>query len=254
MSYFFYKHDGTQVKFNEEKFIKAYEQSYYLHKKDCSFYIPRVSVNSRIAEKRADELLANGIEKGEDVAFILAWKIGGIDHEQTDKDKVIKYKDEWSEGETLVVNGFYRFECDREIFSEFCDCIVKITNEYGETAEEASIAGALKKTINATETFKIKLGAVYILTILYFITKGESPLFDSCAYKAAKAIFNGVKPVNIWYENPSNKELKTITTVINEYKWYLERLFGKSNIPRNYDRALWVYGHNNTIKNRNKEK
>lgn len=254
MSYFFYDRNAEKVEFSEKEFVNAYEQSYYLHKEDCPLYIPRVSVNSRTAEKRADELLVNGIKKVEDVSFILAWKIGGIDHKKSDAKEVIKYKDEWSKGKVLVVGGHYRFECDRESFNVFCDRIVEIAQKFDDSAEEARLYNALKETIDATKAFSISLGTVYILTIMYFITKGESPIFDRCAYKAAKAIYNDVEPVNVWYESPSNKELKTITTVINEYKWYLERLFGTSSIPRDYDRALWVYGHNNTIKNRNKEK
>lgn len=233
MSYSFYKRDDTKVDFNVEEFVKVYEQSYYLHKEDCPLYIPRVSVNSRIAEKRADELLVNGIKKSEDVAFILAWKIGGINHIESEAKKKIVFKEDWQN------NGFVKeryFKCERAAFNSFCQEVARINSNI----ETETI---INEIIQAANDNGVKLGAVYILTLLYFITRKESPIFDRFAYIAAKSICIGAAPQRTWYEYPSRKTPEAILRVINEYKWFLTQVFGYSNISRSIDRALWVYGH-----------
>ena len=105
----------------------------------------------------------------------------------------------------------------------------------------------------AAEKYKVSLGPVYILTIIYFITRGESPIFDRFAYSAVKSLYYSklrhadFTPEDVWYECPSGKKPKDILKVINDYKWYLEQVFGKSNIARDIDRSLWVYGHPKVI-------
>ncbi len=236
MSFFFYNHDGKRVAFDKEEFVRVYGQSYYLHNNDCKLYIPKISVNSYYAEEQVESILTNGICNENDVDLILAWKIGGINHIKTESDETIVYKKDWQNNG--IVKERY-FKCERNEFNTFCNRIKEIAlDSCNQTDVEI-----INEITNAASKNHVKLGPVYILTLLYFITKGRSPIFDRYAYVAAKSICIGVAPQMTWYEYPTNKAPEAILSVINEYKWFLTQVFGHSNISRSIDRALWVYGH-----------
>lgn len=250
MSYTFYLRDGTPTKFSKKAFVQTYEKSYYLLSKDNEFYIPKVSVNSGVAEKNIQSILDNGISDKEDVNRILAWKIGGIDHKKSRNhiEFFDKWKGEKEDGKTIIKARY--FKCEESAFKKFCERLSDRAIEIERTfhSGDGGLENALSKIISVIDGEDKDesvpgLGPVYILTILYFITKNESPIFDRFAYTAVKAIYNGVTPDKIWYENPSSKNVKDIIRVIDEYKWYLTQVFGSEKIIREEDRALWVYGH-----------
>ncbi len=237
--------------FTVQRFIDDYEDSYYLHgdqeKADTRSYV-RVSVNSRIAEERIDQILKNRIRTQNDVDIVIAWKVGGIDHENSQKNNRIEYIPSWNNQETNKVEcGTFR--CDRENYCTFCNEIVKVASAFRKQSsngivEDRAIKNALSGIVTAMNRTSVTgFGCVYLLTILYFVTGGYSPIFDRCAYKAVRAIYHEKKPEEIWYEQPSCKSVNYILKVVHDYKWYLEQLFGTSHIDREIDRALWVYGH-----------
>jgi len=249
MKYFSY--EGEAHEFDKFRFISEYQYSYFLDNgENCiprhnSYY--RVSVNSKDAEDKIEQILRNGITCPDDVNRILAWKIGGIDHEESKRNGRIKFISSWGDensASVLVKNGPFSFECNREEYNDFCKRITEIAQKYEKPFSDEKIESVLKDIVKEAEKVK-GVGPVYILTILYFITRGQSPIFDRCAYKAVKAIYHEKMPKEIWYENPSSKSVGDILKVIRDYEWYLEMVFGKRNIDRDTDRALWVYGHSN---------
>ena len=192
-----------------------------------------------------ERILEEGIKDAEDINLFLAWKIGGIDHIASKNTKTIRFFPDWEYGSSVDFSrGNYSFSCNRDAFWKFCEEIKDIAQEYKAPFDDDKTTQVLKKINKAIKSTGVNgFGTVYILTILYFITKGQQPIFDRCAYKAAKAIFLGKQPNDIWYESPSSKSAKGILNVISDYKWYLEQVFGMSDISRDVDRALWVYGH-----------
>ena len=106
------------------------------------------------------------------------------------------------------------------------------------------------------EAFKIlsaiappNFGTVYIITVMYFLSKGKIPIYDQFAHKAIKAIHFEKKPKEIYVGSaPSKTEIANAINMLDEYMWYLEKVFGTPHIPRDIDRALWVYGHPQIVK------
>lgn len=87
-------------------------------------------------------------------------------------------------------------------------------------------------------------GAVYMINLLFFLSGGNWPIYDRFAYKAAKALFMEKRPDQIYVgPAPSKEKVADVVNMYSEYIWLLEKLFGKKNIDRKTDRALWVYGH-----------
>ncbi len=44
-------------------------------------------------------------------------------------------------------------------------------------------------------------------------------------------------------EAPDKTNIDEVIVMYNEYCYYLQEVFGRINIDRDVDRALWVYGH-----------
>lgn len=172
-------------------------------------------------EKRIEEVLLNGIESDNDIVDILKWKTGAteVDYEEN----YVKHR--WGIIETLELS-------------------LKIK-------EKDFIFLEPKKIVD--ELLKIdKIGPVYALTLLYFITKGEFPIYDKYAHLALIVI----ESKEDFSKNIADKDLynefKTDSLdaekIFDLYcKNYIERLkyiFGeKYKKNRDIDRALWTYGH-----------
>ncbi len=88
------------------------------------------------------------------------------------------------------------------------------------------------------------VGAVYLITILFFLSNREYPIYDFFAHKAAKALFLGKNPDEVFVGSaPDKSEINKVKAMYEEYCYLLNNVFGYTNIERNLDRALWVYGH-----------
>ena len=91
------------------------------------------------------------------------------------------------------------------------------------------------------------IGAVYTITLIYFLSKGKFPIYDKYAHIAAKALYLGANPANIWVgEAPGKNEKTKVFNMYFEYCWLLKRIFEVKKycyICRDKDQALWVYGH-----------
>ena len=98
------------------------------------------------------------------------------------------------------------------------------------------------------------IGPVYQITLLYFISKGQYPIYDRFAYIALQEIKNGAEPFTTKIEpqtlpNKTSKKFKSVyEDYIEPYMQNISLVFGSnynSSIEkyRNIDRALWVYGH-----------
>lgn len=256
--------------FTQQDFINEYEKSYFLQSDHSEYYIPRVSINSKKVEEIAEKILYNGIQNKKEVLFLLAWKIGGIDHKKSEGENReyehitidnVHFYESWGEKKGSFAAG--HFSCPKEKFENFCKAIAGIAQEYRDSKTDKQV---LKEIITAKASGGIeKFGPVYVLTLLYYITKNRSPIFDQYAYRAIRAIYHEKKPDEIWYAGPSYKpkndsendndyieQVANYTlNVINDYKWYLKEVFGTWSIRRDVDRALWVYGHPQSIRRNN---
>lgn len=135
-----------------------------------------------------------------------------------------------------------------------------LTNQWGtievhELIEK--ISGKKQKNCDATEMLKQLIGfegigPVYAITLLYFITKGEYPIYDRFAHIALKQIESGASFDNVIQDISLGHEFHAYSTKIekiyNDYQEFyincLTEIFGEEyQTNRDIDRALWVYGH-----------
>ena len=95
----FYNLDGKGIK--KEEFVDLYSKDYFL-RDDPLFKHNRSSSH---IEDEITKILENGIHNGEEgkreVARILAWKVGKIDHEESQKNQRFEYIIDWKNAETL---------------------------------------------------------------------------------------------------------------------------------------------------------
>jgi len=252
MSYMYFKEDGKKL--SKEQFIYYYSKLYFLG----SGYS---NANSKISEKRIKSILGKSKKEAyaEDEIFdILAWKTGNIIHSKSDNH--IEYKKGWS------------FETKKaRIYSHNLDIhgITEAVNELkSRNCPFETYLGVLKAFSG--------LGNVYIITLRYFATRGEDPIYDQYADRAIKAIsgnFSG--GYGLWVNGPDHFDLndisdltdprsligktdisllikspdmsslsnKRVDDVYNQYKELLIKVFDKDYKKREVDQALWTYGH-----------
>lgn len=234
----FYTPSGTST-ICKDCFIKLYSESYYLNN---TRIVSGVKQSSSYIENRIDNLLAVGIKNEADVARILAWKIGKINHKESEKQKEFKYALDWDNIENSLTAPLYDYTLD---FSDFAHNIVK-NIDYLETLATLSPCAVLNELIKYAPPKGI--GIVYLITIMYFISKRTHPIYDRYAMMAVDAIFYNIAPhKHIEYQELPDINSNKLAEAIEIYEQYikkLDKIFGnefKEN--RNIDRALWVYGH-----------
>ena len=234
-------------------FISCYNQVY--------FYDKNTSI---VTEHLIDNLLNQSKLEKKDVFNILAWKIDGIDNNATISLDDIRYKRKWKieNDKFFGDNIWHEIKMDKVIA-----CISENSEkwlahwdnkDFGYDPEFAQ--EVVTKILNtANEQPCSYIGEVYIITLLYFVTKGRWPIYDQFASIAMKAMNSkGMRPYDTIKdtklpEKTSAKFSQFITTngVYSEYIEFIKKIQLESNYQyytsRYIDRALWAYGH--TIKN-----
>lgn len=107
------------------------------------------------------------------------------------------------------------------------------------------------------------LGPVYIITLMFFITKAKYPIYDRFAMAALQVllVIEQGYDVSLWDNSDSSNSIVRKTSLPEKkflsdkdeielpkmYSYYiglLNHFFGKEwEKTRDIDRALWVYGH-----------
>ena len=228
----FYRPDGSLM--SEDEFVSYYGARYYIGGRG----VPRSSPSSRYVENTIDRLLKCGIKEKIDIVHILAWKIGKIKHKESDKTNRFQYAKDWRQAENFDVTRYGK-AFDLDGIASF------VASNIEELEREADENPQLVLDRLYGEHF-YGLGPVYLLTLLYFISKGKYPIYDRFAQMALTAIHNDVKPGGIVnFKALSGSAFSTIMKrEMEEYNGQMERVFGeKYQDSRDIDRALWVYGH-----------
>lgn len=206
----FYYPDGSKIN-SKEEFLSFYSKCYYL-------------TNSKYVEDKIEELIQKDKLEKDDIFKIMAWKTGKINHKESDQNKKFVYHKSWN-SETYK-NEVYGKELD----------IGEIHKSLG-ALKEMSIKEVLAWP---TEKGLIGIGPVYAITLWYFVTKGDYPIFDRFADKAILAI--------------CGETVKERSVTKEVYKDYFEKIKGvffkeydeRKDNPgawRRVDQALWSYGH-----------
>lgn len=233
----FYAKDGTEL--SKETFIKSYNDSYYLGNNRA---LKRVTQNSKYVEKEIDQLLNNGIQTPLDVIHILSWKIGKIKHKDSDNENRFVYAKGWEDAENFKIK-LYNNTLD---VKEFVLYIIENIPELEKLSENDP-----QEVLNLLKKHSPKgIGTVYLVTLLYFISKGKYPIYDRFAMMSLDAILGDIKPYSQKIKAPvlpDKRNSKFEHVMDSYYKEYVEKInkiFRDEYWEnRDIDRALWVYGH-----------
>ena len=249
-SFFVFKEAG-----NKEEFIRLYADSYYLDQGTVGQIAPNAAGSRKHIEGMMDGILANGISGKLDIIHILAWKMSKF--VQSNNQPNLVYAKDWES-----LNGIGEEDIDDAL------CVERYGNsfEIGKIAVSVyralpQLEGAAKlswqallKKLNALIGSFYGLGPVYLITLMYFLSRGTYPIYDQFAMMALTAIHEGVEPGGkIPYKGlPSVRELLENDDPVFGYQRFIdllndvfseEDLFRDGVACRDVDRALWVYGH-----------
>lgn len=230
----FFDPQGKEI--TKETFIDYYSKCYFLN-------------NSAIVENRIEGLLeASELTPG-DVMLILRWKLGRIDHKQSQRLKAIVNRG--NEKGFSTVNSRGKTVNAQALCSYISDKLISL-----KTYSDQEI---LNKLVDDCQVANI--GTVYLITLLFLITNGRCPIYDRFAAAAINAIINEATPgeeiQNI--ELPSKnytgyRNLLTPNESLSKYQVYIKNLKSLFNDEyqkdRRIDQALWVYGHLFQIKDK----
>ena len=187
---------------------------------------------------------------------------------KTQEDEVIAYLSKgeqsintiaWKLGVDVTPDGLKTqyHEYQRDALEKFCELTNKVDYNF---EDEDGIRDAYNKVSNmVSELDLVGYGSVYIISSLFFLSKGKVPIYDYYANVAVKALLNDVNPQRVFVaqapvRDEHSRNDKTINSAVNmlmEYRKQLELLakgteYFNTNgmyISRELDRALWVYGH-----------
>lgn len=240
----FFKPDGTPLH-DKNEFVDYYSKKYYLDSETVKSSNGKpVAKNSQFIEDEIDKLLLSGIQDANDIIRIIAWKTGKIKHSDSEKNKKFIFHSDWSIDEQNKAYDIMRYGNSFDISRLATFIVSNIDSLYKQSKNEP------QEVINELKNHSPNgIGTVYLITLLYFISRGQYPICDRFAKMAIDAVLTDKRPnESVHYSELPNKNDKDFSKVIDiyteEYVEKLEEVFGdhyKSN--RDIDRALWVYGH-----------
>ena len=219
-------------------FIGFYRKFYFENEIDsCIKKDSGIPVNLSLTNKKAEDYICEEVlNKGQFNKFALAWKSGKL-----------KWKNQTLTTEGFEFSGGYRNGrnqfIDKKGFEVYCN---ELDSDFpsGEDKFENIYENIYKKSPN-------NFGPVYIITSVFFKSRGAYPIYDQFAHKALRALESDVSPSEVYIgSNPNKDEVKHIMIMYNEYRRLLSKVFPSETnknkglfISRELDQALWVYGH-----------
>lgn len=251
-----------------EEFVKYYSEDYFLDNKN-QVHIPYLRRSSRDIEKEITAILKDGIKEKRDVARILAWKIGKIKHRKSLDEGQFRYSDDWMNVESCAeqLDGavrLYSKNIKNFPIGRIASYLLENRDSLESRAKGASSEAQEVLDMLKDEDFD-RIGTVYMITLLYFISRGKYPIYDRFAMLALSAIDSEKSPkpgekvcVDVKFKELPSKESSRFATIMdNEISIYKEKfneVFGvykesitpnltEIELKRKFDQALWVYGH-----------
>jgi len=234
----------TEKKLRE--FIDVYEKYYYDDNNDDEKQRGKtelgVSIIHPTSRNNEDEIM-NYLRRGKQNINTINWKMGGT----VSKDG--------------IRTQYYDYPIDN--INGFCEEIEKLDfSEYNmESLSEINIISLYDDILKIIkEVDLVGYGSVYIINSMFFLSKGNIPIYDYYANVAVKALLYDKCPQDIFVGQAPGKEehargckeRKLAVNMLLEYMALLKELAnntcyfmpkGEGYISRKLDRALWVYGH-----------
>src|SRR3954447_18203129 len=147
--------------------LKAYEPQYFLDGAATKIQ----NRSSRFVEDQVCSLLAKeSLLSEDDLKLLMAWKIGAIDHRASEQNKKIAYYYGW--------NGKTENRYGHPLGSSIA-CLASKMSDIGK-----EIAAGNPEYLFDLHSTLASFGPVYIITILFFVSKGRYPIYDRFAHIA----------------------------------------------------------------------
>ena len=212
--------DINGIEIDKKQFISLYNDSYYIDYVDYTDhkgnkrkirkknYVPGLNQSSRFVEAKIDKLLKEGIKSKLDVVHILAWKVGRIAH--LGSESKFAYTDDWANAEEFEVT-LRKNKFDIKKMVDYIVSNIKALEEKAANDPQGVLCDL--ESVRA-----VGFGPVYLITLLYFISRGKYPIYDRFAMMAVDAIIAGTKPGNtvVYCELPS-KDSKEFNTIMQDH-------------------------------------
>jgi hypothetical protein len=204
---------------------------------------PRNKTSRYVEDKVCALLMKSTPLSRNELEDIMAWKIGLIDHRQSEVTRSMVYLQNWpTQLAPKLQYGILDFSTSIPYLATNIATIAAKVNQ-----NPQYLFNLKQQQLPQLRGF----GYVYLLTLQFFITHGRFPIYDKFAHVAALAIDRGLVP-----DSPPKSHVKYAElTRWSDYQAYMNLLGRIRNacpqrapnspmfISRDLDRALWVYGH-----------
>lgn len=241
MGYYFFK-KNTNLGKECQNFIDIYQPMYFKdYNKKC--IVPNIKQTFKNVEDEVVKILDTGITKEDDVFIVLMWKLGKI--KGINKDNTFIFNND-VDANNKKAKIYSKEQIDlKKFIGEVTDFCVK--NNYKKESYDYDKA---QKFIDYSKKLNCEyMWTIYLITLLYFYSKGDFQIYDKYAMVALTAIEKGILPgEEVEYWSLPNDNINTIISDESSlYRKYINKLNGFRNNEtvdmRKLDQALWVYGH-----------
>ena len=244
----FFSLEGNE---NNEEFVSSFSRGYFFDEKNGKSNKVNLRYNQQsrpVEESVIIPILDNGMKDENDFIRALAWKIGKIKGVDIDSRSDIDYTKDWKGCEESHSVKFYKKTIS-------LDKMAKYVIDNKSMLEKLSKENPQKCLNLLRDNSCDYVGPVYLLTILFFLSHRKHPIYDRFADASLYAYENKLKPskekfVHIFVRSMPQKNDRGFDTLVQDiYKPYEDRVkkvadeLGVDYEDRDYDRALWVYGH-----------
>lgn len=236
-------YDLLRVESKNDAFISTYS-SMYLKGNPC--LVPHVQQTDEKVENWILSIASKDKWNLRDVFNIIAWKTGKIKLENKgnpySKVEDLEYASGCDpDGMTITAYSCFPIRC-------LAEYIVENLPDLREKAKKGCGIEAFKMIADKADSCKLdKFGTVYILTLLFFLSEREQPIYDTFVMRSLFAFDNDVKPgsrIKGMEAVPGREETEKVKNFYLKFKEKLYNRFGDGyKTDRKIDRALWVYGH-----------
>ena len=227
MSKFLMPDGKREIEKNE--FLQFYSDAYYLR-------------NNKAVEDTILKIFDININdyNEEHIKKILAWKTGAI-LQQDFHDDTIKYKKEF-EREQNKIKIYGKIINLSEVLELLKEAIDK---EEKKKDDIERLKAFMHSFYNNHRVLISGLGPVYALTLRFFASRGNEPIYDSFARQALWSIteHKSKLPRNPSYENIVDIYDDYLEMIRTEFRVEYDNRKNNRDNWRKVDQALWMYGH-----------
>jgi hypothetical protein len=219
--------DNNGVAIPGHQWAELFEQYYFLGGPTIGRRLNRKNQSCRWVEDDVCRLLNKSMLSFDDLKKIVAWKIGAINHSSCESTGNYKYYQDW---DLSLQDRYHR---------SYLHPITEISKVIPSLLQ-MSKSRQYQQIFDMHKSLK-GFGPVYMLTIVFFLSHGDEPIYDKFADIAGQSILNGCAPdsfiryrvVSTWEDYEKYKQM--LASIAEQC--------GDSKITRTIDRALWSYGH-----------